>query len=157
MSAPSMAGLPQPNSLFSPSPMKRAKGAHPDPKGSKVLVADDSRTIRTQLDLILSQEGIEVISASTGTDALEQILRERPDLAIIDINMPELDGYGVCQELMAMGEPWNRLPIVFLTSVDSHALEVLGLKMGAYLRKPIVNERVVDIVNSLLPVAAKPC
>ncbi|MGD9855798.1 MAG: response regulator transcription factor [Planctomycetaceae bacterium] len=119
----------------------------------KVLVADDSRTIRTQLDLILSQEGFEVITASTGTDALESIFRETPDLAILDINMPELDGYGVCQELIARGEPWSRLPIVFLTSLDSHALEMLGLKMGAYLRKPIVGERVVDVVQSLIPLS----
>ncbi|MBX3437658.1 MAG: response regulator [Planctomycetaceae bacterium] len=122
----------------------------------KVLVADDSRTIRTQLDLILSQEGIEVITASTGVAALELIFRESPDLAILDINMPELDGYGVCQELMARGTPWNRLPIVFLTSLDSHALEMLGLKMGAYLRKPIVSERVVEVVQSLISVSFEP-
>jgi len=122
----------------------------------KVLVADDSRTIRTQLELILSQEGIDVVTASTGIDALEQIFREEPDLAILDINMPEMDGYGVCQELIACGEPWDQMPIVFLNSLDSHALELLGLRMGAYLRKPVVGERVVDVVQSLLHASFEP-
>jgi DNA-binding response OmpR family regulator len=116
----------------------------------KILVADDSHTIRTQLKQILSREGFDVVTTATGRDAVDQILAEQPGLAILDINMPVLDGYGVCQELMERGAPWDHLPIVFLTSLNSHALEMLGGKMGGYLRKPIEAEKVVALVRSLL-------
>ncbi|MCA9024759.1 MAG: response regulator [Planctomycetaceae bacterium] len=114
----------------------------------KILVADDSRTIRTRVRQILSREGIDVIEAETGQAALEQIYREQPMLAILDINMPDTDGYGVCQELQSQGPPWSELPIIFLTSLESHALEMLGDKLGAYLHKPVTSQKLLDVIHT---------
>lgn len=117
----------------------------------KVLVADDSRTIRTQLRQILSQAGYEVITASDGCEAVDQICAQRPFLAVLDINMPIMDGYGVCQELKRRGEPLDRLPVVFLTTLRSRALEMLGGEMGAYLQKPVDPDELLEAVNTFVP------
>ncbi len=116
----------------------------------KILVADDSRTIRTRVRQILSGEGFDVIEAETGQAALKQIFREQPLLAILDINMPETDGYGVCQELQNQGLPWSEIPIIFLTSIESHALEMLGDKLGAYLHKPVTSQKLLEVVHSFV-------
>jgi len=116
----------------------------------KILVADDSRTIRTRVRQILTREGFDVIEADSGQVALEQIFREQPLLAILDINMPDTDGYGVCQELQSQGLPWSELPIIFLTSIESHALEMLGDKLGAYLHKPVTSQKLLDVVQSFV-------
>jgi DNA-binding response OmpR family regulator len=119
-----------------------------------IVIADDSRTIRTQLRQALTAAGYSVTEAADGDQAVEKICAERPLLSIVDINMPGLDGYGVCQKLCEMGPPWSELPIIFLTSVRSHALEVLGEKMGAYLTKPVNEQQVLEAVRSLVPLSA---
>ena len=119
-----------------------------------IVIADDSRTIRIQLRRTLTEAGFNVVEATTGIEAVQAICSSKPFLAIVDINMPEMDGYGVCQKLRELGSPWNELPIVFLTSVNSHALEVLGDQMGAYLRKPVDAEEVLETVRSFVPVSA---
>jgi DNA-binding response OmpR family regulator len=102
-----------------------------------VLVVDDSRTLRLKLQRMLQAGGYDVVLASCGKEAMLQIRDTRPDVVILDIQMPEMDGYEVCQELQTMGEPWDRVPVIFLTIVESHALNLLGNKLGAYLRKPV--------------------
>ena len=71
----------------------------------KILVVDDSNAVRTVVRKTLSQAGYEVVTAANGIQAIEAAKSERPQLAILDICMPFLDGYGVCQELKRMGEP----------------------------------------------------
>ena len=61
--------------------------------------------------------------------------------------MPDLDGYAFCQTLEGMGAPSNQLPVVFVTSVDSHALDLLGNQMGAYVRKPVVKEKLLQAIQ----------
>jgi DNA-binding response OmpR family regulator len=102
-----------------------------------ILVVDDSSTIRLQLQRILSRAGYRVVTAANGKEGLRKAQDECPQLVILDIQMPELDGYTVCQELKRTGYPWDKLPIIFLTSLQSHALSLLGSEMGAYLRKPV--------------------
>jgi CheY-like chemotaxis protein len=102
----------------------------------KILVVDDSNAVRVQIKRILNDAGYEVITAENGQQALEQ-LSEDPDLMVLDVMMPELDGYGVCERLADMDGRYDQLPIVFLTSVKSHALELLGQQYGAYLNKPV--------------------
>jgi len=116
--------------------------------GATILVADDSRTIRTQVRQILTAAGFNVIEASSGQEALDQIDEQCPALAVVDVNMPEVDGYGVCQTLQEKGPPWDELPIVLLTSLDSHALELLGDQLGAYLRKPVRADTLLDAVRT---------
>lgn len=115
-----------------------------------ILVADDSATVRTQVKRVLSDAGFEVVQAANGKEALERIRQAAPDLAIVDISMPELDGYGVCQEMKRMGAPWCEVPIVLLTSCASHALELLGEQWGAYVAKPVSVTRLLEVVESLL-------
>ncbi len=115
-----------------------------------ILLADDSSTVRTMVNKILTEAGYRVISASDGTSAVELARIYRPDLAIIDIMMPELDGYGVCEQLKLMGSPWEDLPILFLTCVKSKALELLGNEYGAYLNKPVCSEQLLSTIDRQL-------
>jgi CheY-like chemotaxis protein len=116
---------------------------------SKILVVDDSRTVRNAVKRVLIGAGYEVICASDGHEALER-LEAGPDLMVLDINMPGLDGYGVCEQLEARGRQSQDLPIVFLTSNDSHALELLGEQYGAYLQKPVEPDELLRVVGRQL-------
>lgn len=118
-----------------------------------IVIADGSRTVRTQLRQALTAAGFSVSEAADGEQALERICAERPSLTIVDVNMPSLDGYGVCQRLRELGHPFDELPIIFLTSVHSHAVEVLGGQMGASLTKPLDDQQVLDAVRSLVPLS----
>ena len=102
-----------------------------------ILLADDSKTVRTLVGRALTYAGYNVICASDGISAVQLAREHRPSLAVLDIVMPGLDGYAVCERLKAMGPPWEDLPIIFLTCVNSKALELLGNAYGAYLRKPV--------------------
>jgi DNA-binding response OmpR family regulator len=82
--------------------------------------------------------------------AIKLVQSTPPSLAIIDIEMPKLDGYGVCQLMKEMGPPWNNVPIIFLTSRSSHALELLGKQLGAYVRKSANLENLLDVVSGLM-------
>lgn len=115
-----------------------------------ILLADDSSTIQRAVSKILTQAGYDVIQAKDGREAIHMAKVHKPDLAILDIVMPVLDGYCVCEQLKEMGEPWNSLPILFLTSVKSHALELLGREFGAYINKPVDPEHLLSIIDETL-------
>ena len=119
-----------------------------------ILLADDSATVRATVSKVLVQAGYEVFQAKDGTEAIELAKVHKPDLAILDIVMPGMDGYQVCEQLKDMGEPWNTLPILFLTSVKSNALELLGREFGAYLNKPVKPDHLLSVVDETL---AKAC
>lgn len=125
---------------------------------TKILVADDSATVRTQICRTLTDAGFEVIEASNGLAAVRLIGAEPPALAILDIEMPYMDGFGVCHEIKHLGPPWSTIPIVFLTAARSHALEMLGEQLGAYVQKPISPDELLTLVQSLVsaPRAARP-
>lgn len=116
---------------------------------SKLLIVDDSVTIRTSVNRLFQKAGYETVLACDGNEAID-CLGEEPDLIVLDVNMPGLDGYGVCERLREFGSKYDRLPIVFLTSVESRAMELLGREFGAYLNKPVVPERLLDVVEELL-------
>ena len=117
-----------------------------------ILLADDSSTVRTMLSRVLKKNGFHVVAACDGKQALEMAQSCNPSLAILDIVMPELDGYAVVDQLKHMGEPFDKLPILFLTCVESNALELLGDKYGAYLRKPVNVEELLKAIHEHLPV-----
>lgn len=119
--------------------------------GATILVADDSRTVRVQVRQILTRAGYDVVEAGSGREALDRIDQQRPSLAVVDVNMPDVDGYGVCQALQEKGTPWKELPIVLLTSLNSRALEMLGDELGAYLRKPVQAEQLLAAVRKNVP------
>ena len=120
------------------------------PPIANILVVDDSGTVRCILDRMLVQAGYNVILADDGLTALEMAQSTKPDLVILDIQMPLMDGYAVCQQMKAMGPPWDRTPIIFLTSVESNALDLLGHAMGDYVRKPVDPSRLLTSVERLL-------
>lgn len=121
-----------------------------DQRRPTVLVADDSRTVLRLTERTLQAAGYGVLLAEDGHQAIDVALAENPDLIVLDINMPGLDGYGVCHELLASGD-WNkRTPFIFLTSADAPHLETLGNQLGAFLAKPTEPDALLDTVEVLL-------
>jgi len=99
-----------------------------------ILVVDDEASIRRILETRLSMIGYQVITASDGEEAIEAFHRVLPDLVVLDVMMPKLDGYGVCQELRKESD----VPIVMLTALGDVADRITGLELGAddYVVKP---------------------
>ncbi len=117
-----------------------------------ILLADDSSTVRTMLSRILKENGFHVVEAHDGRQAIELVKTCHPSLAILDIVMPDLDGYAVVEHLKEMGAPYDKLPILFLTCVESNALELLGDKYGAYLRKPVNVDELLKAIGEQIPI-----
>ena len=99
-----------------------------------ILVVDDEASIRRILETRLSMIGYNVVTACDGTEALESFDQCNPDLVVLDVMMPKLDGYGVCQELRKESD----VPIVMLTALGDVADRITGLELGAddYVVKP---------------------
>jgi DNA-binding response OmpR family regulator len=112
----------------------------------KILVADDEPEIRDLLKLYLENEQYKVIEAADGMAALSLLKKEKPDLCILDIMMPELDGYHVLQELRKE----SNIPVIILSAKDADSEKILGLNLGAddYLSKPFNPLEAVARVNS---------
>lgn len=115
----------------------------------KLLIVDDSQSIRITVKRVFEKAGYQTVLANDGLEAIEK-LSEDPALIVLDVNMPGLDGYGVCEKLRELGPQYDRLPIVFLTSVESKAMELLGREFGAYLNKPVQPQMLLDVVEELL-------
>lgn len=115
----------------------------------KILVADDEQAVRESLRRSLRFNGYDVVLAEDGEDALDQIRAEQPDLTILDLMMPKLDGLGVCRTLRSSGYDG---PILMLTARDGVSDRVAGLDAGAddYLPKPFALEELLARVGSLL-------
>ncbi len=104
---------------------------------SVILVIDDDATSRAALELLLTAEGYRVVFAENGRQGLQRAQTLRPDLILLDIVMPEMDGYEVCQRLREMPE-LAELPIVMITTLDDRASKLHGLEAGAddFMGKP---------------------
>lgn len=115
----------------------------------KILVVDDEQSIVTLLQFNLEQAGYNVVSASDGKEALELSKKEKPDLMILDLMLPELSGLDVCKELR---QNKISLPILMLTAKDDEFDKVLGLELGAddYITKPFSPREVVARVKAIL-------
>ena len=117
---------------------------------ARILIADDSCTVRTLVRRILTAADYESILACDGSEAVELARRERPDLVILDIQMPEKDGYAACEEILALENRREELPIVFLTKDRASHLDSLGVELGAYLQKPICEVTLLSTIRDLL-------
>ncbi len=101
---------------------------------SKIALVDDDRNILTSVSICLEAEGFEVETYNDGQAAFDAFSRKMPDMAVLDMKMPRMDGMELLQRLRQK----SQMPIIFLTSKDDEIDEVLGLRMGAddYVTKP---------------------
>jgi len=115
----------------------------------RILVVDDEDNLRTMLVAALKFEGYEVSAASDGREGLVSVKESKPDLIVLDVMMPELDGFGMLKRLRESGD---RTPVVFLTARDTSADAIAGLGLGAddYLSKPFSLEELVARVEAVM-------
>jgi twitching motility two-component system response regulator PilG len=117
-------------------------------KKLRVLVVDDSATIRRSAETMLANQGYEVITAENGFEALSKITRHQPDLIFVDIMMPRLDGYQTCAIIKNNAE-FRDTPVVMLTSKDGLFDMARGRVVGSdqYLTKPFTREELLGAVK----------
>ena len=123
--------------------------------GKRVLVVDDDRVIQQLLEVNLELEGYEVVAtASDGAEALDKIAKLNPDLVILDIMMPKMDGLEVCRQLK-LNPKFSSLPIVLLSAraQDLDVREGLDVGASAYLTKPFDPVELLEVVGRLLKTA----
>lgn len=125
------------------------------PGSIKVLVIDDSNTIRRSAEMFLRQAGFEVILAEDGFDALAKISDHQPKVIFVDIMMPRLDGYQTCA-LIKQNPKLKATPVIMLSSKDGVFDRARGRLAGSdrYLTKPFTKEALIDTVNQYLGLAA---
>ena len=118
----------------------------------QVLVVDDEPNIRELVQVALKFHGCAVSTAGTGADALRLAESSRPDLIVLDVVLPDLDGFEVCRRLRAGG---NEVPVIFLTARDTSSDTVTGLALGGddYVTKPFSVEALVARVRAVLRIA----
>jgi len=121
-----------------------------DPKGKKILIADDEPDILEIIQYNLVKEGYEVITARDGDEALVKARMHKPDLIILDIMMPKKNGVEVC-ELLRMQPSFKDTLIIFLTALNDESSHIKGLESGAddYVSKPISPKVLMSRVNAL--------
>jgi two-component system, OmpR family, response regulator len=119
------------------------------PSAPRVLVTDDEDNIRFLLDAALRHFGFDVVLAANGREALGAVADDKPDLIVLDVMLPDLDGFEVCRRLRADGV---RVPVLFLTARDGTEEKVRGLTLGGddYVTKPFSLEEVVARVRAIL-------
>ena len=117
----------------------------------KVLVIDDSKTIRKSAENLLSKEGYEVVTANDGFEALAKIAQTQPEIIFVDIMMPRLDGYQTCA-LIKNNEKYKSTPVVMLSSKDGLFDKAKGRIVGSdeYLTKPFSREELLGTISSLV-------
>ena len=120
-------------------------------KPAKILVVDDVPLNVKLLADSLHVKGYEVVTASSGREALEKITTDAPDLVLLDVMMPEMDGYEVCRALRARPDT-QILPVIMVTALDPHDERIKGLEAGAddFLTKPVNQQELMARVKSLL-------
>ena len=117
----------------------------------KILVVDDEIYIVHILDFSLGMEGYEVLTALDGEQALEKARAEHPDLIVLDIMMPKLDGYETCKLLKA--DPATKdIPVILLSAKGRNVDQKVGFEVGAndYITKPFSPRKLVERINTLL-------
>jgi two-component system response regulator ChvI len=127
---------------------RQVSGRVKDHEMSRIALVDDDRNILTSVSMTLEAEGFEVETYNDGQSALDAFNRKLPDMAVLDIKMPRMDGMDLLQRLRQK----TAMPVIFLTSKDDEIDEVLGLRMGAddYVKKPFSQRLLVERIRALL-------
>ena len=123
--------------------------------GARVLVIDDSNTIRRSAEIFLRQGGHEVVLAEDGFDALAKVNDHAPELIFCDILMPRLDGYQTCA-IIKRNPRFSHVPVIMLSSKDGLFDKARGRMVGSqdYLTKPFTKEQLLRAVQQFRPAAA---
>lgn len=121
------------------------------PVATRILTIDDSKTIRDMLRLTLVDAGFDVLQAVDGRDGTEVLARERVDLVITDINMPNMDGYGVIRHIRS-DEAYRGLPVLVLTTESEVEKRNIAREAGAtgWMVKPFDPERLIATINKVM-------
>ena len=129
--------------------MSSAVNPKSDLAGLKILVIDDSKTIRRTAETLLAKEGCEVFTAVDGFDALSKIADHRPDIIFVDIMMPRLDGYQTCS-LIKHNKTFKDTPVIMLSSKDGLFDRARGRLVGSeqYLTKPFTKDELLGAIQS---------
>ncbi len=117
----------------------------------QILIVDDEPNIVVPLQFLMEQNGYDVIVAQSGEEALESIAKYKPDLILLDIMLPGIDGFEVCQ-IVRLNPKWQKSRIIFLTAKGRDVDIARGLVLGAdaYVTKPFSNAEIVAKVKELL-------
>ncbi len=123
--------------------------------GLKIMVIDDSKTIRRTAENLLKKAGCEVVTATDGFEALSLVADHHPDLIFVDIMMPRLDGYQTCA-LIKNNKAYSDTPVVMLSSKDGLFDRAKGRLAGSdqYLTKPFSRDELLDAIRRHIPKAA---
>lgn len=123
-----------------------------DDPAPSVLAVDDEQHIRELLRMGLSMQGFAVVEASSGREALALVEQERPHLIVLDVMLPDLDGFEVARRLRQSAERHRDTPIIFLTAKDTTDDRIAGLRLGSddYVTKPFSIEELVERVRAVL-------
>jgi DNA-binding response OmpR family regulator len=117
----------------------------------KILIVDDEPNIVIPLQFLMEQNGYNTLVAQSGEEALESISKEKPDLILLDIMLPGIDGFEVC-EIVRLNPEWRNTKIIFLTAKGRDVDIAKGMILGAdeYITKPFSNQQIIDAVTKLL-------
>jgi len=121
----------------------------------KILIVDDEKDFVRIVKQTLVSGGYQVLTAGDGKEAIEKVRNEAPDLMILDINMPDMDGYEVCKKLR-QDPVYRRLPIIMLTVRKDVKDQVKGMELGSdeYITKPFNPEELLIRVKKLLKISS---
>ena len=125
-------------------------------EGIKIIIIDDSKTIRRTAESLLKKAGCVVITAIDGFEALAKVAEHKPDIIFVDIMMPRLDGYQTCT-LIKNNPVFKKIPIVMLSSKDGLFERARGRIVGAehYMTKPFTREELLNAINTYVINAKK--
>jgi two-component system, OmpR family, alkaline phosphatase synthesis response regulator PhoP len=118
---------------------------------SKILIADDEQSIVVPLEFLMQQKGYQVAAAYNGEEAIEKIISFNPDLILLDIMLPIIDGFEVCQ-MIRSNTNWKDIKIIFVSAMGREVDIAKGLALGAdaYITKPFANEEIIQKVREVL-------
>jgi len=118
---------------------------------AKILIVDDEQVMRDVMEGLLIHQGYELVFAKSGQDALEKLSKLRPDLLLLDVMMPDMDGFEVCRRIKA-DEQWQHIPIILVTALSGKDDLAMGIDAGAddFVHKPFSNLELLARVRSML-------
>ena len=117
----------------------------------KILIADDEQSIVVPLEYLMEQKGYQVMAAYNGEEAIEKIISFNPDLILLDIMLPIIDGFEVCQ-MIRSNPNWKDIKIIFVSAMGREVDIAKGLALGAdaYITKPFANAEIIQKVREVL-------